>query len=140
MSDLDISLLAAGTTPGLVRSLVQFRLTEWGLLGIAGDVQLVAGELVANAVQSTPDQAIRVRFTREAAGVLLAVWDSSPEMPVARPVVEMTLDDIAPDLRALDPGHLDGGRGLQIVQALSSRCGVAAGQPSGKWVWARLPC
>ncbi|WUH98947.1 hypothetical protein OHR68_36455 [Spirillospora sp. NBC_00431] len=75
-------------------------------------------------LQSTPDREIRVRFTREAAGVLLAVWDSGEGRPVVRPVVEMALDDVVPDVLALEPGHEEGGRGMQIVQGLASRCGV----------------
>ncbi|WP_165966850.1 ATP-binding protein [Actinomadura sp. 7K507] len=140
--ELDISCLAAGTTSGLVRTLVEFRLAEWGLEKIAGDVLLIAGELVANAVQNTRDREIRVRFTREAGTVVLAVWDSSDEMPVVRPVVELTLDDVVPDACALDDGYDDGtgGWGLPLVQALSSDCGVRRTEPSGKWVWAACAC
>ncbi|MFG2249736.1 ATP-binding protein [Spirillospora sp. NPDC048823] len=140
--ELDMSCLAAGTTSGLVRTLVEFRLAEWGLQEIAGDVLLIAGELVANAVQNARDRVIRVRFTREAGAVVLAVWDSSDEMPVVRPVVEMTLDDVVPDARALDADYDDGtgGWGLPLVQALSADCGVRKTEPSGKWVWAAISC
>lgn len=138
--DLDITFVGALTAPGQVRTLVEFRLTEWGLLNIAHDVYLVAGELVANAVQSMPEGRIRVRFTRETNGVLLGVWDSSDEMPVSKSVVELSLADITPDAEALDAGHDDGtgGWGLPIVEALSSRCGVSRTPPRGKWVWARI--
>ncbi|WP_165488332.1 ATP-binding protein [Actinomadura formosensis] len=139
--ELDISCLASGTVPGLVRTLVELRLGEWGLGKVAGDVLLIAGELVANAVRATPDREIRVRFAREVGTVLLAVWDSSAAMPVVRPVVELALDDIAPDARALDDGHDagTGGWGLPLVQALASKCGVTETRP-GKWVWARVAC
>ena len=49
--ELDISCLAAGTVSGMVRTLVEFRLVEWGLERIAGDVLLIGGELMANAVR-----------------------------------------------------------------------------------------
>ncbi|WP_344899155.1 ATP-binding protein [Actinomadura meridiana] len=124
----------------MVRMLVGFRLAEWGLERVAEDVYLVAGELVANAVQSAPDREIRVRFTRETGGVLLAVWDSAEGAPVVRPVVALTLDDVEADAFALDVGHEEGGRGLQIVQALASDCGVRETPPVGKWVWAAMPC
>lgn len=139
--ELDISCLAGRTVPGLVRTLVELRLREWGLAKIAGDVLLVAGELVANAVEATPDREIRVRFSREVSAVLLAVWDSSAQMSVVRPVVEVVLDDITPDARALDDGHDDGtgGWGLPIVQALACKAGVTETR-SGKWVWARVSC
>ncbi|MFI0482582.1 ATP-binding protein [Actinomadura sp. 9N215] len=138
VGELDICCRAGRTVPGMVRSLVGFRLAEWGLSGVAGDVLLVAGELVANAVQSTPDREIRVRFTRESDGVVLAVWDSAEGMPVVQPVME--LDDVQPDPLALEPGHEEGGRGLQIVRGLASDCGVRETEPVGKWVWAAVSC
>ena len=138
--ELDLSCLAAVTAPGQVRTLVEFRLTEWGLLRMAHDTYLIAGELAANAVRAAPEGEIRVRFTREPVSVLLGVWDSSDEMPVVRPVVELSLEDIAPDPCALDPGHDagTGGWGLPIVEALAWKCGVKRTAPHGKWVWARI--
>jgi anti-sigma regulatory factor (Ser/Thr protein kinase) len=138
--ELDMTCLAAQTAPGQVRTHIEFRLTDWGLLGIAHDVYLIAGELVANAVEATPDHVIRVRFTREPGAVLLGVWDSSDEMPVSKPVEELSLLDIKPDPRALDPGHDDGagGWGLPIVNELASAWGVSRTPQGGKWVWARV--
>jgi anti-sigma regulatory factor (Ser/Thr protein kinase) len=115
------------------------RLHAWGLAHLAGDVLLVADELIVNACAATPQQRIRVRFTREPGAVLIQVWDSSNARPVVRPAAELTVDDVAPDPEALEPGHLAGmgGRGLVIVQALASECGITPTQPSGKWMWAR---
>lgn len=90
--------------------------------------------MITNAVRSTPDSQIRVRFTREAGAVLLAVWDASDVMPVVRRLVL----DLAPDALALDPGHEEGGRGLHLVRALASDCGACRTDPSGKWVWAKV--
>ncbi|MCP9950160.1 ATP-binding protein [Actinomadura madurae] len=138
-NELDYSCLAAGTVAGEMRQRIGMRLDAWGLEEVAGDVLLVAGELIVNACQATPEREIRIRFAREARGLLIGVWDSSDERPAARPVVELTVDDIVPDPLALEPGHVAGmgGRGLVIVQALASECGVTATRPSGKWVWAR---
>jgi anti-sigma regulatory factor (Ser/Thr protein kinase) len=120
--------------------LIECRLATWGLSHLASDVALVAGELIANAVQSAPEREIRVRFAREDGAVLLGVWDSSEKMPVVTPVKELALKDVVPDPRALDEGYDDGtgGWGLPIVQALSSECGVQRTEPVGKWVWSRL--
>ncbi|GAA0282700.1 hypothetical protein GCM10009527_093610 [Actinomadura nitritigenes] len=139
-NQLDMTCLAAPTVPGLVRSLVEFRLVGWALDGLIGDVSLVAGELVANAVRAAPYREIRVRFDREVRGVVLAVWDPAAGMPVARPVIELEPDDVAPDPLALDDGHDAGigGWGLPIVQSLASECGVEPTPPAGKWVWARF--
>ncbi|MFD0857094.1 ATP-binding protein [Actinomadura adrarensis] len=138
--ELDMSCLAALTAPGQVRSLIQYRLAEWGLGGLLDDAQLIAAELVSNAVRYMPSGQIRVQFRRYGNGVLFAVWDSSDAMPVLAPVAELTLADVEPDAQALDPGHDDGtgGWGLPIVQALSAECGVRRTQPHGKWVWCRI--
>lgn len=135
---LDAIFPASVTVPARVRTLLRFRLLEWGLCGAVDDVLLIADELVANAVQSTPDRDIHVRFRRTGCGVEFSVWDASAEMPVFRPVVEMTLDDVRPDPCALAPGRVDGGRGLHIVRALASDCGVRRTEPRGKWVWAEI--
>ncbi|WP_176611687.1 ATP-binding protein [Actinomadura sp. WMMB 499] len=119
----------------MVRTLAGFRLDEWGLRRIADEVLLVLTELITNAVRCTPDSEIRVRFAREDRGVLLAVWDPADAMPVVRPLVP----DVPPDAAALDPGHVEGGRGLHLVRALASECGACKTEPCGKWVWARVP-
>lgn len=142
---LDCMCLAAKTLAGEMRQRIGIRLDEWGLAHLAGDVLLIADELIVNACAATPERKIRIRFTREPGAVLVGVWDSSDARPVPRPVTELTLDDIIPDPEALDPGHYEGGRGLAIVRALASECGITATQPSGKWVWARcaignVPC
>lgn len=136
--ELDISCLAGVRVPGGVRRLVESRLGEWGVGKGADDVVLVVAELVANAVRCAPGREVRVKVGREVGGVLVAVWDSSDVMPVVRALAEA--DDVVPDPCALEPGHEDGGRGLPIVQALASRCGVRRTEPCGKWVWAEVPC
>ncbi|WP_433326324.1 ATP-binding protein [Spirillospora sp. CA-294931] len=138
--ELDIGLPGTLTAPGHVRTLLRFRLTEWGLDHLAHDLCLIAGELIANAVQATPGREIRVRFVPEPDAVRLCVWDSCDRSPISTPVTELSPEDIVPDLRALDPGHDDGtgGWGLPIVEALASECGVHPTEPHGKWVWARL--
>lgn len=138
--ELDMSLVAAKTAPGMMRTLIEFRLREWDVAGDAEDLYVVASELITNAVRTTPDREIRVRLVREDGAVVLGVWDSSEAMPVVRPIVEMALDDVVPDARALDAGHdADmGGRGLALVQAISVECRVAKTEPCGKWVWAKV--
>ncbi|MFB4304540.1 ATP-binding protein [Actinomadura sp. GTD37] len=119
----DVEFLAARTAVGQVRTLVGLRLASWGLSRSCDDVKLIASELVTNAVVH-PDEGeggqIRVRFTREACGVLLEVWDSSDSMPVRK-----------------EDAEGPGGRGLAIVEAMASECGVWRTEPHGKWVWAR---
>lgn len=139
---VDVTPLAAPTVVGQVRTLVELRAAPWGFRSRASDVYLIASELITNAVRHTPDERVRVRFTRERGGVLLAVWDASDTMPLLRPVLELSPEDIEPDAEALDPGHDDGtgGWGLPLVAALSERYGTEHTAPHGKWVWALIAC
>jgi anti-sigma regulatory factor (Ser/Thr protein kinase) len=135
LDQLDMACFAAGTVAAEVRHRIGLRLAGWSLNGVAGDVQLIAAELVANACEATPDGQIWIRFFREPSALYLSVWDESDRMPEPRPVEDLTLDDLD-----LSPENFDcnGGRGLQLVQALSSECGVTRTQPRGKWVWSRV--
>lgn len=137
--EVDISCLADRTVPGMVRTVVGLRLSEWGLERVAESVLLIVAELVANAVLVAGEEEIRVRCVREVRGVLVAVWDSSSERPVTRRA--MGPGDFGADARALDDGYDDGtgGWGLPLVRALASECGVTEVVP-GKWVWARVSC
>lgn len=83
---------------------------------------------------------IRVRFTREPAGVLPAVWDSPDGRPVHKRPLGAVLGDAAPDTEALSPGRDDGtdGRGLPLVDALADEYGVTETEPGGKWAWDRF--
>lgn len=132
---LDMTCLAAGTVGADARQRIELRLSGWGLTRLADDAQLIAAELIANACAATPTGHIRIRFSRETGSVLLAVWDAGDLLPQVRPVRELELDDL--DLRE-ERFDDNGGWGLQLVQALSTECGVSRTRPNGKWVWARL--
>uniref|UniRef100_UPI003F493C51 ATP-binding protein n=1 Tax=Actinomadura sp. CA-154981 TaxID=3240037 RepID=UPI003F493C51 len=118
---LTLEFLAALTAAGQVRTLVGLRLEAWGLARWSEDLCVITSELVTNAVVHGPeDGTVRVRFSREPDGVLLAVWDSSDALPVRRE----------------GPEGLSG-RGLVLVEALASEFGANTTKPHGKWVWAR---
>jgi hypothetical protein len=86
---------------------------------LVDDVQLVASELAANAVQHarTPFKVILERADEE---VLLSVQDGSPSPPA----------HLASD--CLDTA----GRGVSIVDLVSRDWGVTDGPGEGKSVWA----
>ncbi|NVI90108.1 ATP-binding protein [Actinomadura sp. BRA 177] len=130
-----ISVLASKAASGLVRTLTQTRLHNWGYMHISDDAFLIASELIANAVTATPGKEIRYQCSRDVAGVLIAVWDASPELPRVRPQVELTLDTLDVSEERFDD---NGGRGLPIVAALAASCGHTPDPHGGKWVWARL--
>jgi hypothetical protein len=103
--------------------------------GAAADGVLAADQLAANAVTATGspggrgtpggrDQVIAVRLARTATSLLVEVWDG---------------DDTPPALARHGP-DAEGGRGLVIVDALSTAWGCyhpsrAGGEVDGKVVW-----
>ncbi|MEU8653237.1 ATP-binding protein [Streptomyces sp. NPDC048737] len=109
------------------RRTLRLILTLHGLIGLVDTAELLAAELVSNAVRHTEGPAaLRVRW---ADGVLwIGAWDADPEPPCF-------------------PGDSDGfgdgedGRGLGLVRACSE---VWGWQPSagagnrGKYVWCEL--
>jgi anti-sigma regulatory factor (Ser/Thr protein kinase) len=112
-------------------------LWEWGLKALAADAELVVSELMSNAVVASQRQACHDRSVDPAAApmpvclvlssdgtcVAIQVWDTNPEMPVAR------------NTEADAPG----GRGLLIVQALAATWNYyRLANPGGKVVWALL--
>lgn len=130
-----ISMLASNAAPGLARTLAKARLYKWGYMSISDDVFLVASELITNATNATPGREIKFQLSRDLGEVLVAVWDSSPNLPGSSPSTTPTLETLD-----LSPDHWDdnGGWGLPIVAALSTTCGCSPDPAGGKWVWSRL--
>ena len=83
----------------------------------ADDIQLVASELVSNVVRHTDD------------GGRMDAWDSDP--------FRVEVHDSSPVLPVTKPESTEGGRGLRIVDALSSDWG-AERSIDGKVVWAEV--
>ncbi len=108
------------------RAAVREALAAWGLDYLAGDAELLASELVANAAEHGDGQPIglalrRVPGPRGEQSLVCEVTDTSPAMPMPR--------DAEPDAER--------GRGLSIVSALARTSGVT---PSlvGKTAWFTL--
>ena len=99
------------TTAGCVR---------WGVPDLGPDLALVVTELVANAIRHAGTDVV-LRLVPLDRGVRLEVADGS-----TRPLRPRAASEDA-----------EGGRGLLLVDALSTRYGVEADQ-TGKRVWAEL--
>ncbi|MFG1667962.1 ATP-binding protein [Streptomyces sp. Y7] len=109
------------------RRTLRLILTLHGLVGLVDTAELLATELVANAVRHTKGPAaLRVRWS---AGVLrIGAWDADPEPP--RPPQE---------LAAL--GEAEEGRGLALVRACADLWGwqpLTRHGNRGKYVWCEL--
>jgi anti-sigma regulatory factor (Ser/Thr protein kinase) len=98
-------------------------LTAWGLPGLADDAELIVSELLTNALLHAGGTAVMV-LTREdddeGDGIVVGVWDRSPDMPMPK----------RPDRLA------EKGRGLHLVAALSSKHDHYPSESGGKVVWA----
>jgi anti-sigma regulatory factor (Ser/Thr protein kinase) len=114
------------------RRTLRMILTLHGLIGLVDTAELLAAELVSNAVRHTEGPAaLRVRRTREGA-VWIAAWDTDPTPPgPPRPLHQ------GQDRNLLQ----EDGRGLGLVTACADLWGW---QPSarfgarGKYVWCQL--
>lgn len=108
--------IAAGEARGLVRD----QLGAWQLDELAMTTELLVSELVGNVVRHAKGP-IQLRLLRSRS-LLCEVSDGSPTTPRIR--------------RASDTD--EGGRGLQLVAALSHRWGTRF-TPTGKCIWAEQP-
>ena len=129
----DTFVLRLRATPAacpVARRHLAWLLAEWGLARLTDTAELMAAELLANAVTAARDEELApdgqplvvFRVSRAAAGLVLEVWDPSPEPPVAR------------QAGAMD----ESGRGLQLVQALTTAWGFYRPPTGGKVVWCQL--
>ena len=132
----EIWLAAEMSAPRYARAFVPGVLADWGLEHLREDAELVASELVTNALRvtctagsatftaaSSRRAMIRVRLVLLEGSLIIEVWDPA----VARPS----------PARAMDP-DAENGRGMLIVEALSAQWNSYDPAEGGKWVWAEL--
>jgi anti-sigma regulatory factor (Ser/Thr protein kinase) len=132
----EIWLAAEMSAPRDARAFVPGVLVDWGLEHLREDAELVASELVTNALRVTSATGpasfrvpsarramIRVRLVLLEGSLIIEVWDPA----VARPS----------PARAMDP-EAENGRGMLIVEALSAQWNSYDPAEGGKWVWAEL--
>jgi anti-sigma regulatory factor (Ser/Thr protein kinase) len=100
---------------------------EWDLKELADTAELLASELVTNAIQASATLTVaetpivRVRVTSDGTSMVIHVWDASTAMPARQQA---------------GPGD-DSGRGLMIIDALSADWGTHR-EADGKAVWALI--
>ena len=103
-------------------------LWEWHLTEHAESAELVVSELVTNAITASratnPDSPVRLWLLSDTARILILVQDDSPRPP----------------LRTEPDTGTEGGRGLLLVEAISSRWAWYMPGPggAGKVTWAIL--
>jgi anti-sigma regulatory factor (Ser/Thr protein kinase) len=121
------SFLELGALPSAVpcaRLHTRQLLWEWQLTGLGDSAELVVSEITTNAVQisraDSRNAPVRLWLLADQARLLILVWDASPLPPV-----RMSTSDDA-----------ENGRGLLLVDTLSTRWDFFAHQQGGKVVWA----
>ena len=124
MSEVSMDLPAQASSVRAARQFVRETLLEWSCPDIVESATLLTSELVTNAMQHgrTGGQAaapIELRLFTTVHGIRVEVDDDSDVPPVHRGASD------------------DGGRGLTIVDALSSAWGTHSNR-SGKTVWFEL--
>jgi anti-sigma regulatory factor (Ser/Thr protein kinase) len=122
-----LPLAALPTAPACARGHVRSVAMEWGLADLADTAELLASEMVTNAVQASgrlrivETPVVRIWVTSDRESLVLGVWDASAAMPVRQEA---------------GPGD-DSGRGLMIIDALSADWGSYR-EADGKVVWALI--
>lgn len=111
-------------TPGLARRHIEAILQAWNLADLAETAVLLASELVTNACRASTRRAavIATRVTRTDTELIIEVWDVDASVPIRR-----------------DPAlDAEGGRGLLLVSALSSRWAFYRPPSGGKVTWCSI--
>lgn len=106
--------------PSQARAAVTACARELGLQSVYDDVVLLVSEMVTNAIRYAVPP-VRLEIQADERDVVVAVRDGSPEPPAPRPAGD----------------EAEGGRGMHLVDVLTSDHGVRVDEP-GKAVWARL--
>lgn len=118
-----LELAALASSASQARRHVRDALARWGLSHVADDAELIASELVTNAITASAAlpfrAAVGLLVAAQPGRVFVMVWDASHKRPVL-------------------PGQSDDavtGRGLAIVAAMSASWGWVP-DARGKVVWA----
>jgi anti-sigma regulatory factor (Ser/Thr protein kinase) len=118
--DRTIKLPNSLTAPREAREACREILAEWGLEEQIDLVMLLVSELVTNSVRYTAG-GIAVRISADRGRLRMEIHDDEPRLPVPRQA----------------DSNQDSGRGLLLVQELSSNWGAERVQ-DGKIVWFEL--
>jgi hypothetical protein len=121
------TFLELGVLPSAVpcgRFHVRQVLWEWSLSDLGGTVELVASELLTNAIAASAEMGrtppVKLGLLSDKIQVMVLVQDSNPRPPV----------------RADPEPQDEAGRGLLLVDTLSARWGWCPGERGTKTVWA----
>jgi anti-sigma regulatory factor (Ser/Thr protein kinase) len=104
----------------LARAFVRRTLGSWKMASLTADVELLASELVTNAVLHART-ALRLTLRHDETGLTVSVLDGNMRLPAVAGI----------------PEQATSGRGLVLVERLADAWGVEQNE-DGKTVWARI--
>jgi hypothetical protein len=113
------------TAPADARDFVRHTLRDWQLLDLSWPASLVSSELVTNSLLYSAS-VLDLTLTHVPTRVRIAVHDHGGGAPAI------------PSGTAAEQASRLGGRGLQLIEAVSREWGVFPTRPTGKTVWALL--
>ncbi|WP_405145739.1 ATP-binding protein [Sphaerisporangium sp. NBC_01403] len=130
-----LEFLAHPNAPSQARRHVRAVLSNWDIHELIDTAELIASELVTNAIRAVQDigthnepahgsaEIVWIDLYLQDANVVLEVWDPSVT---------------APALKSPEPDD-EGGRGLCLVDTLATTWGYRWPTTGGKIVWCTLP-
>lgn len=121
----ELHYLADEHAPGDARLHVRARLAQWGLCQLSDTAELIASELITNAIQAAKGNEVGLELVLTPRSLIVKALDDSPNAPKATHV-----DDVL----------AESGRGLTLVAALSARMGYYFTDDARKVVWSEIPC
>lgn len=122
----------------IARTYVTRILADWGRADLTDDAQLVASELLTNAIKATQDTHQPNALTHgTSAGYECHPWIGLHQMGDDVVLEVWDCNRNPPKLRAPESWEV-GGRGLQVVNDLATSWGYRWPKTGGKIVWAML--
>ncbi|WP_330457464.1 ATP-binding protein [Streptomyces sp. NBC_00820] len=115
-------LVAHAENLGAIRQSIRSRLEDWGLKVIADEVVVCANELLTNVHDHAGSHECEMTLSRRRNRVRVVVSDGSSQMPALK----------------LATSSEESGRGLTLIDRLSSAWGARRTDPGGKEVWFEL--
>jgi len=122
VSSLELAPLEGA--PACGRGHVRNVLTDWGFGHLADDSELLASELLTNALKASAQasEPIRLSLLADSEQLIIEVWDHNPAIPQPR-----------------HPDYEDeSGRGYMVIQAIANRWGCQRVSATLKVVWAEM--
>jgi CheY-like chemotaxis protein len=119
--EAEVALPRSAESVAAARRFVEARLRAWGLQPLLDDALMVVSELVTNAITHA-DSSCRIRLSVSATTLRIDVFDGGAGTPEPRPASNAE----------------EHGRGLHMVDAVTSAWGLEEVPGEGKLVWAEL--